>query len=1761
MTGQALGLTATSPLRSTYHVGRVGALAVALGVGTAILGFTATAAAETGRGDAAGSAGEESSRSGNSRTAPANNRPGNRRNAPAAAKDAAPASAPDVPTIEAANGGTVPTTALRRSAGRSALTDQSAEARNTTPDALAETATSADSPVPASLPSSDGAAGMVDDSAPSPVADLLSAVSSGDALAQAAATPEIAAAPQIPSASAAQQAPVMTAAPADALAEADADPSALLGAGGGGLPGAETLAWAALAAARREDLAGATPEVAPAAAVGTAEPADPAADVTESVTAAKPSIASISPGSGFVGSQVVITGANLAGANEIKFCSGSALCSSTGGVKATTYSVDSSTQITVTVPSGASTGKIFVSTPGFGNSATSSQAYTVNTPKIASLSPTSGPVGSTVVITGSFLDSPTSVSFCGSSSKCASGVAAEFTADSSTQITATVPNGADTGPIQVTVKPGTTPITATSSQSYKVVNENAPTITSFTPGNGYVGSSVVITGENFDNATSVTFCAGSSNCSSGVQSTFTVDSNTQITAIAPNALSGQIEVITPDGKAISTDTYNVALAPLPDLPAGGNAVSSLLATQRGKLTVAIADAVVAALPSAGPSLVCTSTGCAIPAGQTGPSVADQIGMYGFGVIYALTGNLSDAVVGQQVSALATQPAILSFISQTVAEQLSPPGAPGPVIPPDVALTVGNTVATFVEKAFGNSTVATAFAPFLRALNLPTTYAGALDFIGNLADGLNAALFARFQPKQAQTALIGFFTNSAVQTALGPGTAGEPGALTTAFDVLLGLATPDWTGAPQPSPNAIAGYLGEVVATTVLGADNPGTPALAATVGAAAQTLFATIGTTVATAAGQALVTLLNGPANPNVPTVLADFMVNAVFTFLQGPDGTKPLPFPEQPLLPSLANAAGVAASGFVTSVFSDPAVPAALGTFVSQLITGLTGSPAVQDEIGQQVAASIATALGGGPLAVAVGPIIGGVVELVLANPTVADELSSVIGSAVPGFLGQPGVVAALAAATGLLATAVLDGADPASALAEFESALRTSSAIVAAVRVTVSSVVEQLLSDTAVWQVVDAALEAVVTSSLSDPQIQQTLSQAVALEVTILLGGGPIGIAVGEQVGAAAVSVLSNPVVSAALAGLVDTVFTDFFGTPGVVPALSNAAGTLAAAAVAGELATVLPRVEAQLRASAAIQAGVQKAVGDAVTQLLSDTALWNVVDAAMASLISGILTSAQVQGAVFEQVSDEVSTLLGGGELGAIVGEQVGDAVVDLMANPVVATALVDLVDTVTTDFFTTPGVVAAFADAADAIALAAVTTGNIALAIAAAEQALQANPAVRAGVEQSIGAAVTQLFGDTALWQAVDGELSTLITELLADKPVQDAVGARVGAEVSALLGGGDLGDLVGQQVGDAVVNLMANPVVSTALVGLLDTVTGDFFGTPGVVPALSAAASQLALAVIAGEPFPAALAAVQEALRANAAIQAGVQLAVGDAVTDLLSDTALWQAVDGELSTLITELLADQPVQDAVGARVAAEVSTLLGGGDLGAAVGKQVGDAVVTLMANPVVATALVDLVDTLTSDFFSTPGVIPAFADAADAIALAALTTGNIVLALADAEAQLRANPAIQTGVDNAVTDALTQLLGDTALWQAVDGELSTLITGLLADPQVQTAVGTQVGAQVSAALGGGDLGDLVGQQVGDAVVNLMANPVVSTALVGLLDTVTGDFFGTPGVVAALAGAAGELAAAAVAGTLDTVQPLVEAQLRANADIQAGLE
>jgi len=77
-------------------------------------------------------------------------------------------------------------------------------------------------------------------------------------------------------------------------------------------------------------------------------------------------------------------------------------------------------------------------------------------PSISSFAPSSGPVGTTVAITGSNLTGATAVKF--------NGTAAAYTVNSDSQITAAVPTGATTGPIAVTTGGGT----ATSSTNYSV---------------------------------------------------------------------------------------------------------------------------------------------------------------------------------------------------------------------------------------------------------------------------------------------------------------------------------------------------------------------------------------------------------------------------------------------------------------------------------------------------------------------------------------------------------------------------------------------------------------------------------------------------------------------------------------------------------------------------------------------------------------------------------------------------------------------------------------------------------------------------------------------------------------------------------------------------------------------------------------------------------------------------------------------------------------------------------------------------------------------------------------------------------------------------------------------------------------------------------------------------------------------------------------------------------------------------------------------
>jgi hypothetical protein len=229
----------------------------------------------------------------------------------------------------------------------------------------------------------------------------------------------------------------------------------------------------------------------------------------------------------------------------------------------------SATQVMAAVPASALTtvGNYPVTvtnpTPAGGTSAAATLAVTA--PALASFTPASGPVGTTLTLTGSGLTGTSVITFTGTTGNTVTG---GFTVNSAgTQITnVIVPAGAQTGPIRVTTPYGP----ASSPASFTVT---PPVITSFTPDRGPVGASISLSGLGFTDASVITFAGSSANT---VASGFTVNSTgTTITRVLvpAGAQTGPISVTTPKGTGTSTTSFTVTIPQPPVLssftPASG----------------------------------------------------------------------------------------------------------------------------------------------------------------------------------------------------------------------------------------------------------------------------------------------------------------------------------------------------------------------------------------------------------------------------------------------------------------------------------------------------------------------------------------------------------------------------------------------------------------------------------------------------------------------------------------------------------------------------------------------------------------------------------------------------------------------------------------------------------------------------------------------------------------------------------------------------------------------------------------------------------------------------------------------------------------------------------------------------------------------------------------------------------------------------------------------------------------------------------------
>ena len=175
-----------------------------------------------------------------------------------------------------------------------------------------------------------------------------------------------------------------------------------------------------------------------------------------------PVITSISPVSGPTtgGTALTIYGYNFLGATSV----------TVDGIACTSVAV-AATVITCVTPIGAvGTAEVVVTTPLGSNTTTGTEndyTYTTSTgPTVTSVSPASGPTGTTITVYGT--------NFTGATSVTVGGASASFTTNSSTQITATVPSGLSAGVVDVRV---TTPNGTSANTSADNFTVTSPTQT------------------------------------------------------------------------------------------------------------------------------------------------------------------------------------------------------------------------------------------------------------------------------------------------------------------------------------------------------------------------------------------------------------------------------------------------------------------------------------------------------------------------------------------------------------------------------------------------------------------------------------------------------------------------------------------------------------------------------------------------------------------------------------------------------------------------------------------------------------------------------------------------------------------------------------------------------------------------------------------------------------------------------------------------------------------------------------------------------------------------------------------------------------------------------------------------------------------------------------------------------------------------------------------------------------------------------------
>jgi len=257
-----------------------------------------------------------------------------------------------------------------------------------------------------------------------------------------------------------------------------------------------------------------------------------------------PTVTGLSATSGLAtgGTTLIITGTGFTGASQVLF----------GWQPASSFTVLSDTQISAVTPAESafwagstnSTVDVTVRNNRSGSSATSSADQFTYTPPPAAIvtgidtpcGPTTG--NTTVIITGTGMTGATEVYF-------GDGAASSFTILSDTQISAVAP-AESAGTVDITISSFGNVSAISPADQYTYVAVAAPTVSGIdtTSGPAAGNTTVTITGTGFTGATSVLF-------GNVAATSFTVLSDTQISAVSPAEWAGTVDITVKNAGGVS----------------------------------------------------------------------------------------------------------------------------------------------------------------------------------------------------------------------------------------------------------------------------------------------------------------------------------------------------------------------------------------------------------------------------------------------------------------------------------------------------------------------------------------------------------------------------------------------------------------------------------------------------------------------------------------------------------------------------------------------------------------------------------------------------------------------------------------------------------------------------------------------------------------------------------------------------------------------------------------------------------------------------------------------------------------------------------------------------------------------------------------------------------------------------------------------------------------------------------------------------------